>query len=278
MSMDRMPPELLTRIVHILPHADVSRLMRAGSLQLYAVAGMRLYETIRLKLAVQTLPPTANILRFHGRDMMEFLSGDRPPGRLDHPTQWLRHLSLAWPAFPSEEEDKRLCESTLRLFSRTAGLLSLELNGRPLPAWDRHTRGFARSRHLLPNLAALKTDAVQDSIYFTDHRQLKSLFVNVTSFSSSDLDQLIDVARHSAPSMRQLQLSVEVDTIESVVSSFDKIATAFPRLSVLCLEFDLGSKSPERPLSWRTMKASVVPHVGKYTDTHCRTYCPTLEG
>jgi hypothetical protein len=258
--MDKVPPEILSRIFALLEHGDISRLMRTGSYQLYAVGGMRLYGSLQLKLTARTsLYLLSNKLQAHGRDMLEFLSRDTPHRPLGHPIQWLRHLSIAWPAFPSEE-DERIAKLLLRVLTLSNSLLSLELRGRQLPAWERHIQEYGRKPQFLPHLLALKTDAVQDAIHLASGRRLESLFINITALTSFDLERLINVTRCSISCLQQLQLSLETDSIARIVSMVERITTAFPKLSVLCLEFDLGRNSPERPLSWTNMKVSVPKH------------------
>ena len=254
--MDRLPTELQCRIARSLDPADTSRLMRVGSRQLHDIGGEHLYGSLQLRLTahhphhLQSTSP-----RVHGRDMLEYLSRDSSHARLGHPAQWLRHLSISWPVF-SSSGDERLVNQLISALSHAGSLLSLELKGRPPSGWERHIQEYASNRDFLPRLVAINTATAQDAISLTHQRRMESIFIDTTYLTSPDFRALLDAARHSAPYMKKLQVSLAMDSLQDVLATFRCIAAALPRLTVLCVEIDLGQDFPERPLQWTTLKAS----------------------
>lgn len=260
--MEQLPIEVLRRIPPLLPSSgDVSRLMRSGPRQLYTIGGEFLYSNIRLTMGATrpTRYASSVVGRVHGRRMLELLSSQEPRHALDHPAGWIRHLVVVWPLFANDEEEgQRLL---LRALSLADGLLSLELQGVSPPAWNNLLHDSAGSSLFLPRLEALKTDSMQDSICLAEFRQLESVYV--TSWSSSaELQDLILAlnSRNTQSTMKQLQLSLKIDGLEDVNATLSHISTAFPDLSVLCVEFDLGLEFPERPLSWSRIHVSHSAH------------------
>ncbi|KIP08418.1 hypothetical protein PHLGIDRAFT_381224 [Phlebiopsis gigantea 11061_1 CR5-6] len=254
--MDEVPTEVLRRIPALLNIQDVGRLMRAGSRRIFDVCGEHLYSTIQLSMAhphVQPHNPAATT-RTHGRPMLEVLSAETPRGSLEPPARWVRHLAVAWPLFPTGEEAE-YCTLLLRALSCTNNILSLELRGRSPLAWRHGLHTPAQSSHFLPRLVALKTDDVGDSIELSSTRTLEAIFVT-TLLPSQDFAALLASIRLHPAALSQVQLSLEISSIQDILDTFEKTVSALPNLRVLCLEFDLGIDFPERPLAWTTVHVS----------------------
>ena len=257
--MDRTPTEILRRIPGFLHSSDISRMMRAGHRRLYLVCGEHLYANLLLTMAGGTPhDPQNSPQQAHGRSMLQMLSSDASRGSLEHPARWVRHLSVSWPLFPTGE-DAHCCELLLRSLSLASSLLSLELRGRSPPAWRYGIDTSPPPPLLLPHLVALKTDDVQDAICLSNSRRLESVFIP-SPLISVDLTVLLDSAGSNPAFMKQLQLSLELTSIQEVMSTFRDITSTFRNLSVLCVEFDLGLDFPERPISWTTMNVSPFNH------------------
>ena len=252
--MDGVPTEVLRRIPALLDTQTVGRLMRAGSRRIFEICGEHLYATIQLSMAHPQPHNPASATRTHGRPMLEVLSAVAPHGSLQPPARWVRHLVVAWPLFPTGEEEE-YCTLLLSALSCTDNILSLELRGRSPLAWRYGLPTSAQSAQFLPRLVALKTDDVGDSMELSSDRSLEAIFIPTLLTSQNFAALLASIRLHPA-TLNQVQLSLEVASVQGTLSALDDVVSALPNLRILCLEFDLGIDFPERPLAWATMQVS----------------------
>ena len=255
--MDKIPPEILRRIPPLLDHSDVSHLMRAGSRRLYCISGEYLYANIHFNLPASEIGPQHTPhsgRRYHGRAMLELLSDVGPRGTLEHPALWVRHISFTWPMFPSDIYTET-CSLLVKLLSLAFFLRSLELRGPSPPAWPGLLSDAGSSPQFAPRLVAVKSNDVVDITSLATGRRLESIYIP-SWLSQQQHHVLMCAISHNSAAMAQLQLWLKADNIQDILTAFRALSAHFPKLSVLCVQFDLGLGWTERPLSWNTLNVS----------------------
>ncbi|EKM54410.1 uncharacterized protein PHACADRAFT_258238 [Phanerochaete carnosa HHB-10118-sp] len=149
------------------------------------------------------------------------------------------------------------CTLLVRLLSLTSSLRSLELRGPSPPAWPRLLSDTLHFPQFAPCLVAIKSDDAEDVTSLARCRRLEAIFI--TSWLDQErYDVLLQAAGDSSDALAYLQLSLKVDNIHGILAAFHTLATRFPRLLVLCVQFDLGPGWTERPLSWGTLNAALA--------------------
>ncbi len=237
--MDSLPTDILRHIITFLLRTEMTRLMLCSK-QFYLHVRGALYASLDLKLTPFSLNRNINLLRI--------LSSS---GSIQ--ARCVRHLSVHGLALTSHETQASLSQALIQ----AVGLLSLEISLKTRPAsiaGQIFTDELCHSPEFLPQLVALKADDVEVVHALVPQRPIHSVFLEDT-VPASMVTPFLNALASSTSAITQLQVRLEVHDNASVVDLAHKVASTFPKLSVLCIEVFLLQPA-EKPLSWKSMKVS----------------------